>query len=1224
MFSTPFCEHQFSEEQLATLEWVVCPCGYHFKSANLRAYATRFAAYNEARVAVESLIAEITQDNASRQSTMQASPAVAVAAPVAAKPKRAGATVSVSQWLIISASVLVLIAASVFVSGARSSWHAPEWLILEGVLGAAAAAGTIFGRKISVLLSNFLAVFSAGMLLSLIMTAGTQLNLGFQEFDQEPAWYWSINLAIVAIATSAASLKAKNFGWRALSPVALTTSGLLLSYGAVGDAIKATPSAFAWQLIALSFTAIALLIQLKYLRTIKQTVDPKSQDKAYEEDLYRREDQALQRFGTFTTIFLAVIGAGVTLLQVLGNLGTPFDSLATLSLGALWLLGSSTIDFWGSSLSRSGVVSKWIKTATWTLAYVNIGVGLNALAAGQSQWKSLLVALAATLVLATLPRYARFVKPPMVTLTATSWSILATWTLWNVNILLREDVFALATYLVGFAVVTVASDLITKSKSSNITVLVTSTLASLLMAATWFDTALQSTWGTEAIGLAAILLVANLSALTSDVLAKRTKTEKPAYVAWVTLPVGMLAGLLFSTLAIHRTTGNYLANLSVLAVYLVWALGAQFLNFRKPALTRDLQALGAFAIAAFVAFQSLGNPNDNLTTGIALLGFGLVAYAFGYLEKNSIKLQIGLGASFVAAFVALSLRANFEPSSYDDRALRFGILLAVIPALVFAHNFVIQRRTKVAELANNVTNILTLLVGAAITPLVTIADGRSDSPSEWVWGYLALGLAGFALLELPKVTKNAGNALQLRVAGFGYLAIGLFAVWQTAGSQTSDTNHLRMVIFATALTVVAWRTLLVAREQLWAIASYSGSIILALVVGDWVQNAPGITWHGPELTSVILAALLAVNGFVLNRSLKEPRLWLVSDLPVFVAVLPSLVYAVAQSLESNESIARLLAVGTILAVYGYWRSLQTKNPLWVPVGFAGSALAGAMVVQEFKFNLQLDLRGPEFYSLAVLGATFLGVRMLSRVTTLKGTLVTWGAPMAVAIIPSAIYSYQAITSPFSDLDALQITRVIGVIVISAIALILGMRAGNLGAAASGTIGLTLAAVPNLWFRFDGVAAGQTNVELRALLVGGFVFLILAVSKQFKLTAGNSVVYVGIPTMIALAPAVLNTLDALSHPTFQAIDWWRFGIVLSVSLTLLVVGSLRELGGMFYPGFAGVLVSALPYGFKQINGAAWLLWIILLLVAATLIWLATRIEKMRKLGRTPAMWLKELK
>ena len=159
MFSTPFCQHQFSEEQLAALEWVVCPCGYHFKSANLRAYALKFDAYNKARVSVEKLIEEITQDHASRQSASQAAPAVAVAAPVAPKPKRTGTTVSVSQWLIISASILVLIAASVFVSGARNSWHAPEWLILEGVLGAGAAAGTIFGRKISVLLSNFLAVF---------------------------------------------------------------------------------------------------------------------------------------------------------------------------------------------------------------------------------------------------------------------------------------------------------------------------------------------------------------------------------------------------------------------------------------------------------------------------------------------------------------------------------------------------------------------------------------------------------------------------------------------------------------------------------------------------------------------------------------------------------------------------------------------------------------------------------------------------------------------------------------------------------------------------------------------------------------------------------------------------------------------------------------------------------------------------------------------------------
>ena len=124
--------------------------------------------------------------------------------------------------------------------------------------------------------------------------------------------------------------------------------------------------------------------------------------------------------------------------------------------------------------------------------------------------------------------------------------------------------------------------------------------------------------------------------------------------------------------------------------------------------------------------------------------------------------------------------------------------------------------------------------------------------------------------------------------------------------------------------------------------------------------------------------------------------------------------------------------------------------------------------------------------------------------------------------------------------------------------------------------------------------------------------------------GNSLVFIGIPTSVALAPAVANTLLALNNPSFTSIDWWRFGIVLGISMVLLIVGSMRELAGMFYPGFAGVLVSALPYGFRQVDGASWLLWIVLLVVAGTLIWIAMRLEKMRKLGRTPAMWLKELK
>jgi hypothetical protein len=398
----------------------------------------------------------------------------------------------------------------------------------------------------------------------------------------------------------------------------------------------------------------------------------------------------------------------------------------------------------------------------------------------------------------------------------------------------------------------------------------------------------------------------------------------------------------------------------------------------------------------------------------------------------------------------------------------------------------------------------------------------------------------------------------------------------------------------------------------------------SLAAGNWIEEATSREWTGPEIYSGLIAITFAVNGYLVNRVLPKAQLWLVSDLPVFIAVLPSLVYAIFQDLDSNENIARLLGSGLILAVYAYWRALQSRKALWTILGYSAGILAAAMTVREFTFNLDFDPKGPELYSALALATTFVGRSVLRKLGVTGKSLITWGIPLAVAILPSVFYSYDAITSQFETLDALQVTRVIAVIAASIVSLALGMRAGNLGAATVGTAGLTLAAIPNLWFRFDGVAQGNTTVELRSLLLGGMLALIFGVLKGFKFMRGNSLIFIGIPTSVALAPAVANALIALGNPTFTTIDWWRFGIVLSISLALLVVGSLRELAGMFYPGFAGVLVAALPYGFRPVEGAGWMLWLVLLLVAGTLIWIAMRLEKMRKLGRTPAVWLKELK
>jgi hypothetical protein len=110
----------------------------------------------------------------------------------------------------------------------------------------------------------------------------------------------------------------------------------------------------------------------------------------------------------------------------------------------------------------------------------------------------------------------------------------------------------------------------------------------------------------------------------------------------------------------------------------------------------------------------------------------------------------------------------------------------------------------------------------------------------------------------------------------------------------------------------------------------------------------------------------------------------------------------------------------------------------------------------------------------------------------------------------------------------------------------------------------------------------------------------------------------------LAPAIFQTISSLGGPEIRSLDWWRFSIVLSISLVLLLVGSLREIGGTFFPGLIGVIVTVLPFGFHPLSNKEWFLWAILLGVAGLLVWLAVRLENMRKAGREPSVWLKELK
>ncbi|MFM6979930.1 MAG: hypothetical protein ACKOWE_00795, partial [Micrococcales bacterium] len=286
------------------------------------------------------------------------------------------------------------------------------------------------------------------------------------------------------------------------------------------------------------------------------------------------------------------------------------------------------------------------------------------------------------------------------------------------------------------------------------------------------------------------------------------------------------------------------------------------------------------------------------------------------------------------------------------------------------------------------------------------------------------------------------------------------------------------------------------------------------------------------------------------------------------------------------------------------------------------ASAAAMVVASYQL-LAITFAGPEIYAVVLSAGIVLTQKLTKGKFEFKGSLFNWGLPLGILLIPSTIYTYASLQKTFAELDGIEVTRVITIVAASAVLLVLGIRRGNLATTSIGLLGLALTLIPSTAVHSTEVLPGA-QIETTAVVVGALAFILMNVLHKRNLVKGTSLVYIGVPVMIMLAPALLASLSALGNPELGQVDWWRFLIILVTGMTLLIVGSLRELGGMFYPGLIAVLLSALPYGFKQSQKDGWILWVLLLIVAGVMVWVAMRLEKMRKAGKSSASWLKELK
>lgn len=240
------------------------------------------------------------------------------------------------------------------------------------------------------------------------------------------------------------------------------------------------------------------------------------------------------------------------------------------------------------------------------------------------------------------------------------------------------------------------------------------------------------------------------------------------------------------------------------------------------------------------------------------------------------------------------------------------------------------------------------------------------------------------------------------------------------------------------------------------------------------------------------------------------------------------------------------------------------------------------------------------------------------------TLALFGAPLAMVALPSTFSAWGYVGQELTTLSPADVTRVVALLVLSAGITVLGIRKGNLGLTTVAGATLVLNLLPNVWFRLGDWFDGRVENEIRAVFFALLVFGLMTLVLKARDIQVSSLVYLGIPTLIALGPALLDSLADVNGGDMSAEDWIRFLIVLGGSMFLLIIGGLRRLAGLFVPGAFGVIVTVVPFAWKPITENSWMLWVILIVAAAILVWVALRLEQFKSGARSASSWMKELK
>jgi hypothetical protein len=1250
-YLTTVCQHSFSAADLAGKATVTCPCGYNFKTKDLKDYQAVSATYLQAEqdlmIVRQRLIAATNTSGRSTATSSAQVPAAKPAKPLVRKPK---ATVSLQQWLIMGASAIIVIAGAAFVSTNLNKMTSLEFLGVTFGIGVVTGVLALWGRKFSVMLANFMATFSSAMLMFSILIVGDIFNPF--TWDTAPAWWWTIDLLIVSAVSFVLARFKANFGWKIVSLAALVAAGFFYSVGELAPRFEIGFGSGNFTSAAAVVFAVAVAFASTLVAKMKFKVEKGNPDAEYEKDLAKREDDALEKFTFFSFIAFALIAVAYPIITLSGYVNNP-DPVAATAFAAASALAIVTQSRWASALSSSKEVLARFDSGLHIFAFTVIALALNAwliFIDPKNFWIGL---IGSTILLFAIVAAGFYVKRLAKYPSAIQAAHIAIGASWLLGYLgegqeIFEFIAAIGIFFIAFGLSLVYQSWLGSPRKT----IVASTIFHFLGLGLLFVSvnggigivfsSIESRVVFNPISieyalitLALILLAVAYAPLTAAIgkkLGEEFAMPKQNLIFGLTTALAFLLSL---PRGFDVTLMNYLFVVAVLGgSAIATGLSSVSAATRSSILTSLLMRYSyAFqGVLLFGVVLSSRFETDLMAVGLILMALAALNYSMAWYGKIKPSVWLAYGYSIAGLLVfATDLRQELPIAAH------LGLVIVAGLALNFVLRLVDKR---VSEKYTTYFSLISVYGLSIASFVMNWNQWRYPVNSDQIWLGLVI-LCLVAILAAGSAELKRFNSEKLgiavRVAGLAYLLLAFVTVASlemspefTSAVGEDNLVGYRRIAVAAIFAVIVFRQLGISSKAKsvttngWFALGYLAPVTIALITSDLLYKSVDLGDFNLELYTIPLALAIALPT-LFNSALPVGAKRLIGmDVPLLFPVAASALYSLSQNINEPTAVYRLVASTAILAVYSWFRFSKGTSLLWAILEYVGVVGLGLSLAQLVEVLAPELMDGPELFGLGLAAAIFVGNKNLSKVIEFKSTIFTNGLPLAALLVPSVVHTYSTLDVAFEQLGTAQIIRILALLVISLVALILGIRAGNLGSALAGGATLSLLVIPITWTSAGASANEDVTIGVRALALSLFLFLFLGGLRSINKIPDSSYVYLGIPSAVALGPALYLSLQSIGESTLTTVDWWRFGIIVAASITLLVVGALRSLGGLFFPGLVGILVGVLPYGFQPISRESWFLWVVLLIIAAVMVWIAVRLEQLRKLGKSSASWIKTLR